>query len=726
MQQQPATLTMTTKQGGTAGVGMQQGPQRVVRLAGLREETGSHVPSSNNLSPSATSAASSEAFLPPKGRAQPAADSALSLKEKRERIKQLKTQKERLVKEKQLCQTGSQQPTAAATTMTKEPRRGAALKKPTTNNRLLNKVQQRAPPSSQEVVAADKPSAPPQQQQQLQQPRKWQLSDFEVKNKLGRGKFGNVYLAREKRTKFQVAVKVLFKDTLRNSGVEHQIRREIEIQAHLRHPNILRLYGWFHDESKVFLILEYAPGGEVFKQLQTMQRFPEKMAAKYLYSIVSALRFCHKQGVIHRDIKPENLLIGKKGELKIADFGWSVHAPNTRRMTLCGTLDYLPPEIIEGKQYDDGVDIWSLGVLTYEFLVGKPPFLAKDELETTERISKVQLSFPVYLSAEAKDLISRLLVHDPAQRITLDEMLEHPFLTKNVPELAPKASSPLPSSSLFADVALPVSSCTPEQSIAHRSPGTSVAVVSSSPYTPSVAAVSTGEAGAKSVSVIGRLGATQQQSSPTPSSVSVTGTNATTEVELEEEAPPSLSPSTAAAIAKDNERVRQAIPSASTIGSVLPPSSSVGSFASASSALDKFAAAIGSQTKTTFSSAALTASASSYSSSSLYDRLPLSLHQPSEAEALATAIVEAAEAQAKAIKFNHQGNKTRASTSSSFNKNRISTSNSALLLSSSSASQKAFASASSNKAASPLSSSSSTSSSSLLTFAEKENIGNNN
>ncbi|KAL6080361.1 Aurora kinase [Balamuthia mandrillaris] len=723
MQQPPATTTMTTtKQGGTAGVGMQQGPQRVVRVAGLREDTGSHVPSSNNLSPSA---ASSEAFLPPKGRAQPAADSALSLKEKRERIKQLKTQKERLVKEKQLCQTGPQQPTAAATTMTKEPRRGAALKKPTTNDRLLNKVQNRAPPPSQEVVvSSDKPSAQPQQQQQqLQQPRKWQLSDFEVKNKLGRGKFGNVYLAREKRTKFQVAVKVLFKDTLRNSGVEHQIRREIEIQAHLRHPNILRLYGWFHDESKVFLILEYAPGGEVFKQLQTMQRFPEKMAAKYLYSIVSALRFCHKQGVIHRDIKPENLLIGKKGELKIADFGWSVHAPNTRRMTLCGTLDYLPPEIIEGKQYDDGVDIWSLGVLTYEFLVGKPPFLAKDELETTERISKVQLSFPVYLSAEAKDLISRLLVHDPAQRITLDEMLEHPFLTKNVPELAPKASSPLPSSSL-ANVALPVSSCTPEQSIAHRSPCSSVAVVSSSPYTPSVAAVSTGEAGARSVSVIDHLSATQQQSSPTPSSVSVTGTKATTGVELEEEAPPSLSPSTAAAIAKDNERARQAIPSTSTIGSVLPPSSSVASFASASSALDKFAAAIGSQTKTTFSSATLTASASSYSSSSLYDRLPLSLHQPSEAEALATAIVEAAEAQAKAIKFNHQGNKTRASTSSSFNKNMISTSNSALLLSASSASQKAFASTSSNKAASPLSSSSSTSSS-LLTFAEKENIGNN-
>jgi aurora kinase len=97
-----------------------------------------------------------------------------------------------------------------------------------------------------------------------------------------------------------------------------------------------------------------------------------------IYHIAHALRYCHTKHVIHRDIKPENLLLGLHGEVKIADFGWSVHAPNSRRRTLCGTIDYLPPEMVEGQDHDHAVDLWSLGVLTYEFLVGRPPFEAKD------------------------------------------------------------------------------------------------------------------------------------------------------------------------------------------------------------------------------------------------------------------------------------------------------------------------------------------------------------
>jgi aurora kinase len=143
------------------------------------------------------------------------------------------------------------------------------------------------------------------------------------------------------------------------------------------------------------------------------------------------LRYCHKKHVIHRDIKPENLLIGAKGELKIADFGWSVHAPNDRRNTLCGTLDYLPPEMVEGKDHDHAVDLWSLGVLCYEFLVGSPPFEAKGHNETYRRISKVDLKFPSNIGAEAKDLISQLLVKQPNKRLALDKVLEHPFIVKH-------------------------------------------------------------------------------------------------------------------------------------------------------------------------------------------------------------------------------------------------------------------------------------------------------
>lgn len=174
----------------------------------------------------------------------------------------------------------------------------------------------------------------------------WELSNFDIGRPLGRGKFGNVYLAREKDTKFVVALKVLFKKQIQRDNVEHQVRREIEIQSHLRHPNILRLYGFFHDPARIYLILEFAPEGALYKELhgQPNKRFDEKRTAGYILSLADALSYLHERDVIHRDIKPENLLLGHKGVLKIADFGWSVHEPNSSRTTLCGTVDYLPPE----------------------------------------------------------------------------------------------------------------------------------------------------------------------------------------------------------------------------------------------------------------------------------------------------------------------------------------------------------------------------------------------
>ncbi|CAN6456873.1 unnamed protein product [Victoria cruziana] len=214
--------------------------------------------------------------------------------------------------------------------------------------------------------------------------RRWTLNDFEIGKPLGRGKFGNVYLAREKKSKYIVALKVLFKSQLKQSQVEHQLRREVEIQSHLRHPNILRLYGYFYDQTRVYLILEYAAKGELYKELQRCKYFPEKRAATYIASLAQALIYCHGKHVIHRDIKPENLLVGVQGELKIADFGWSVHTFDRRR-TMCGTLDYLPPEMVESREHDASVDIWSLGVLCYEFLYGVPPFEAKEHSDTYRR-----------------------------------------------------------------------------------------------------------------------------------------------------------------------------------------------------------------------------------------------------------------------------------------------------------------------------------------------------
>nr|XP_005489097.1 aurora kinase A [Zonotrichia albicollis] len=261
--------------------------------------------------------------------------------------------------------------------------------------------------------------------------RQWSLDDFEIGRPLGKGKFGNVYLAREKQSKFILALKVLFKAQLEEAGVEHQLRREVEIQSHLRHPNILRLYGYFHDVTRVYLILEHAPRGEVYRELQRLTKFDEQRTATYITELADALSYCHSKRVIHRDIKPENLLLGSNGELKIADFGWSVHAPSSRRTTLCGTLDYLPPEMIEGRTHDEKVDIWSLGVLCYEFLVGKPPFETKTHHETYRAISRVEFKFPPFVTEGARDLISKLLKHNPFHRLPLKDLLLHPWITAN-------------------------------------------------------------------------------------------------------------------------------------------------------------------------------------------------------------------------------------------------------------------------------------------------------
>jgi len=266
-------------------------------------------------------------------------------------------------------------------------------------------------------------------------PVKWNLNHFDIGRPLGKGKFGNVYLAREKNSKYIVALKLMFKSQLTKANVEHQLRREIEIQTHLRHPNILKLFGYFHDSSRVYLILEYAPGGELYKVLQREKRFPDDRSAKYIAQLADALVYCHAKKVIHRDIKPENILLGLKGDIKIADFGWSVHAPSSRRQTMCGTLDYLPPEMVEGKHHNECVDLWSLGVLCYEFLVGSPPFEAEGHSETYRRICKVDLRFPSHVSDGARDLISKLLRHDPRARLSLQNVLKHPWIVKYNPDM---------------------------------------------------------------------------------------------------------------------------------------------------------------------------------------------------------------------------------------------------------------------------------------------------
>ncbi|CAJ0752747.1 22708_t:CDS:10 [Entrophospora sp. SA101] len=264
----------------------------------------------------------------------------------------------------------------------------------------------------------------------------WSLDDFELGALLGSGRYGKVYKANEKLSGKTVAIKLLYKKEIRDAKMEDQLRREVEIQVSLRHPNILRLYGYFFDEKHVCLILEFAEKGELYNSLKKYGKFPERKAARYVSQISDALIYLQKNHIIHRDMKPENILLAADGRIKISDFGWAVQHtnPDVRRQTFCGTLDYMAPEMIRTKEgYDLKVDSWALGVLCYEFLIGAPPFAdSPNTYETFERIVRVDFQFPDELSPEAKDLISSLLCRDPKQRIPLEDVSKHPWIVKNL------------------------------------------------------------------------------------------------------------------------------------------------------------------------------------------------------------------------------------------------------------------------------------------------------
>ncbi|KAI0450745.1 serine/threonine-protein kinase [Xylaria acuta] len=259
------------------------------------------------------------------------------------------------------------------------------------------------------------------------------LGQFEIAKSLGKGSFGRVYLAKHKESGRICALKILNKESITRAGNERHVRREIEVHSQLRHPGILNFYGWFHDSSRIVMILEYAIGGELFGVLQREGEFSEQCAAKYVAQVAISLSYLHRKHIMHRDIKPENILLGLHGELKLADFGYSVYAPDDRRETRCGTLDYLPPEMLTSSHlsYTNAVDLWALGVLTYEFLTGGAPF-TDTAAATRRRIRELDMEpLPDSLSSEAKDFVHSLLVLDPSSRLSLKGVLDHPWITKN-------------------------------------------------------------------------------------------------------------------------------------------------------------------------------------------------------------------------------------------------------------------------------------------------------
>ncbi|KAI5669555.1 hypothetical protein M9H77_19408 [Catharanthus roseus] len=258
---------------------------------------------------------------------------------------------------------------------------------------------------------------------------------YEMGKVLGRGTFAKVYHGKELATEENVAIKVINKDQVKTEEMMKLITREISIMRLVRHPNIVQIKEVMATKVKIYIVMEYVKGGELFAKV-SKGRLREDVARKYFQQLISAVDFCHSRGVAHRDLKPENLLLDDNGELKVTDFGLSalteLQHDGQLLHTQCGTPAYIAPEVLRKKGYDGKkADIWSCGVILYVLLAGFLPFQHENVLNMYRKIFKAEYSFPNWFSLEAKRLISRLLVADPQRRITIPAIMRVPWFKKN-------------------------------------------------------------------------------------------------------------------------------------------------------------------------------------------------------------------------------------------------------------------------------------------------------
>lgn len=259
---------------------------------------------------------------------------------------------------------------------------------------------------------------------------KYSLADFHIMRTLGTGSFGRVHLVRSVHNGRYYAIKVLKKQqVVKMKQVEHtnDERRMLKL---VEHPFLIRLWGTFQDSSSLFMVMDYIEGGELFSLLRKSQRFPNPVAKFYAAEVTLALEYLHSHDIIYRDLKPENILLDRNGHIKITDFGFAKEV-STVTWTLCGTPDYIAPEVITSKPYNKSVDWWSLGVLIFEMLAGYTPFYENSPMKTYEKILSGKIHFPSYFHPDVVDLLTRLITADLSSR--LGNLLNGPADVRNHP-----------------------------------------------------------------------------------------------------------------------------------------------------------------------------------------------------------------------------------------------------------------------------------------------------
>ncbi|KAG0263545.1 serine/threonine protein kinase psk1 [Mortierella polycephala] len=264
--------------------------------------------------------------------------------------------------------------------------------------------------------------------------------DFKFLKVIGRGAYGKVYLVRHISTNALYAMKVLKKASIIVHAKDTECTMsERKILEAIRHPFIVKLHYAFQTDHRLYLILEYASGGELFTHLAAERMFSEENTAFYAAQLVLALEHLHSLGIIYRDLKPENIMLNAHGDVVLTDFGLSKVAlenSDGRTGTVCGTIEYMAPEVIsERVQYDRTVDWWSLGIVIHDMLTGSPPFVANNRKKTMDAIMNKKLNLPYYLSTDAKDLLGKLLKRTPSARLGfgpkgIENIKSHRFFRK--------------------------------------------------------------------------------------------------------------------------------------------------------------------------------------------------------------------------------------------------------------------------------------------------------
>ncbi|XP_061372629.1 CBL-interacting serine/threonine-protein kinase 12-like isoform X3 [Gastrolobium bilobum] len=265
------------------------------------------------------------------------------------------------------------------------------------------------------------------------------LGRFEIGKLLGHGTFAKVHHARNIKTGEGVAIKIIDKEKILKGGLMSHIKREISILRRVRHPNIVQLFEVMATKTKIYFVMEYVRGGELFNKV-AKGRLKEQVARKYFQQLVSAVEFCHARGVFHRDLKPENLLLDENGNLKVSDFGLSAVSDQIRQdglfHTFCGTPAYVAPEVLARKGYDGAkVDIWSCGVVLFVLMAGYLPFHDHNVMAMYKKIYKGEFRCPRWFSPELSALLRRLLDTKPETRISIPEIMENRWFKKGFKQI---------------------------------------------------------------------------------------------------------------------------------------------------------------------------------------------------------------------------------------------------------------------------------------------------